>query len=66
MSLISIRKTYGVPAYRGRRVKFTPNGSELLASEGVIVGSKGQYLRIRMGNETKAGTYHPTYELTYF
>ncbi len=60
-----IRKHYGVPAKRGGRVRFTPDGNEHMAHEGVIVGSKGNYLRIRMGEEKGVGTYHPTWELEY-
>lgn len=65
MSMEYIRKTYGVPAKRGARVRFTPNGNRYLAHEGVIIGSRGAYLRVRMGDEKKAGTYHPTWEMEY-
>jgi hypothetical protein len=51
MSMEHIRKHYGVPAKRGGKVRFTPDGNRHLAHEGVIVGSRGAYLKIRMGDE---------------
>jgi hypothetical protein len=54
-----IRKCYGVPAKRGGHVIYS--GSRY----GVIVGSKGKYLRIRLDGETRIKSYHPTYLLTY-
>jgi hypothetical protein len=65
MSMEYIRKHYDVPAKRGGRVRFTPDGNRYLACEGVIVGSRGAYLRIRMGEEKRSGIYHPTYDLEY-
>jgi len=65
MSMEYIRKTYGVPAKRGARVRFTPDGNRHLSHEGVIVGARGAYLRVRMGDEKSAGTYHPTWEMKY-
>jgi hypothetical protein len=65
MSMKYIREHYGVPAKRGGRVRFTPDGNRYLAHEGVIVGARGAYLRVRMGDEQKAGTYHPTWEIEY-
>lgn len=65
MSMEYIRKHYGVPAKRGGRVRYTPDGNRYLAHEGVIVGSRGAYLRVRMGAEKNAGTYHPTWDMEY-
>jgi hypothetical protein len=65
MSMEYIRRHYGVPAKRGGRVRFAPYGNRYLACEGVIVGSRGSFLRIRMGEETRSGLYHPTYDLEY-
>lgn len=41
------------------------DGNRYLAHEGVIVGSRGAYLCVRMGDEKKAGTYHPTLDMEY-
>ncbi len=60
-----IRDTYKVPAKCGGRLRFTPDGNQLLAHEGVIVGSRGAYLRVRMENQKRVGTYHPTWEIEY-
>ena len=65
MSMEYIRKHYGVPAKRGTVVRFTPDGNENLSCEGVITGSRGQYLRVRMGQEKKSGIYHPTCDIEY-
>ena len=60
-----IRAHYGVPAKRGAIVRFTPDGNIHMACEGVITGSQGQYLRVRMGQQKRAGIYHPTCDLEY-
>lgn len=65
MSMQYIRDAYGVPAKRGGRVRYTPYGNRYMAHEGVIVGSRGAHLRVRMGDEKKAGIYHPTWEMEY-
>jgi hypothetical protein len=65
MSMEYIRKHYGVPAKRGGKVRFAPYGNRYLACEGVIVGSRGAHLKIRMGDEKRAGIYHPTCDLEY-
>jgi hypothetical protein len=65
MSMEYIRKHYGVPAKRGARVMFAPYGNQYLSSEGIITGSRGAHLRIRMGDEKKSGIYHPTCDLEY-
>ena len=65
MSMEYIRKHYGVPAKRGGIVRFAPDGNRTMETIGVIVGSRGARLRVRMGDEKKAGTYHPTCDLEY-
>lgn len=66
MSIAWIRKTYGVPAKRGTRVRYTGDctarGEPRL---GTIGGAAGQYLRIRMDGDSFSGRYHPTYALEY-
>lgn len=56
-----IRDHYRVPAKRGGRIRFT--GGMSGAVEGVIVGSRGQYLRVRFGDDI--ATLHPTWEVEY-
>lgn len=63
MSLEYIRKTYGVPARRGQRVRYAPEGCK--PREGVIVGSRGAHLRIRIGEDKRPGRYHPTWAIEY-
>lgn len=53
-----IRNHYNVPAKRGGRVRY--NGKP-----GVITGTRGQYLRIRLDGEKRAGNYHPTWRIEY-
>jgi hypothetical protein len=65
MSMEYIRKHYGVPAKRGARVRFTPNGRDKPACEGVITGSSGAHLCIRLDGEKRPGKYHPTWEIGY-
>lgn len=58
MSMAYIRETYKVPAKRGGRVLV--NGWA-----GTIVGSAGQYLKIRLDNSKNIGRYHPTDKIQY-
>lgn len=58
MSLEYIRKTYQVPAKRGAHV--IANGDP-----GVITGSRGAYLRIRVEGRTKIRCYHLTWAMEY-
>jgi hypothetical protein len=53
-----IRDRYGVPAYRGRRIRFQG------AAEGVIVSARNDYLRVRFKEGTIA-KLHPTWEVEY-
>jgi hypothetical protein len=57
-----IRRAYGVPAKRGARVRFTTAPK---AVDGTIVGSRGQYLRIRWHDSGQVHTHHPTWMLVY-
>jgi hypothetical protein len=58
-----IRKTYGVPAKRGGKVKYT--GSPDGVRYGVITSARGGYLRIRLDDEKRSRTFHPAWELEY-
>jgi len=51
-----IRRTYGVPAKVGGKVMFE-------GRPGVIVGSHGPYLKIRIDGHVR--NYHPTWHLVY-
>lgn len=63
MSMEYIRRTYGVPAKRGGRVKFTGHNESQL---GTIVRCDGAYIRIRLDGHKHHGRYHPTWCLRYF
>ncbi|KTC71467.1 hypothetical protein Lqui_2124 [Legionella quinlivanii] len=58
MSMQYIRRYYKVPAKRGQKV--IANGQL-----GVITGSRGAYLRIRLEKEKKSSLYHPIWEMQY-
>lgn len=58
MSMQYIRRTYGVPAKRGGRVTYK-------GKPGMITGSSGQYLRIRIDGQKATRRYHPTWEIVY-
>lgn len=59
MSMKQIRDKYNVPAKRGMIVGV---GNDM---KGVIVGSYGLYLRIRVYGDVGISTYHPTWQITY-
>lgn len=63
MSMEYIRETYGVPAKKGGRVKYT-NGSGV-ATEGVITGTHGAYIKVKMDGDKLSECYHPTYNIEY-
>jgi hypothetical protein len=56
-----IRETYGVPAYRGRRIRFTHGEPR----EGVILSGSGPYIRVRFDGEKISKRLHPTWEVEY-
>lgn len=66
MSLKYIRKTYGVPAYRGQRVTYRKDENHAPKS-GKITSARGAYLRIFFDGDLKTypGVFHPTWNLTY-
>lgn len=64
MSMQYIRETYGVPAKRGCRVKFTGNPHKC-PQFGIITGACGQYIKVRMDGDPHSGTYHPDWRMEY-
>lgn len=62
MSMDYIRRFYGVPAKRGTRVQYT---NAVKAVQGTIVGSRGQYLRVRWDETGCTHTMHPTWMMVY-
>ena len=56
-TMVYIRKHYNVPAKCGMNV--IANGKK-----GVIIGSRGAYLRIKLENEF-IGLFHPTWNIEY-
>ena len=71
MSMDYIRNAYGVPARRGARLLFIggnpdPESDDKVKTQsGTIVGSRGQYLRVRMDGESRIRTLHPTWRIEY-
>ena len=65
MSMKYIRSFYGVPAKRGARVLFKDTRG--MTHEGVIVGSRESYLRVRMPTlgARDIVSLHPTSEVRY-
>jgi hypothetical protein len=63
VSMKYVRATYQVPAKRGARVRYEwPDG---VPREGTIVGSKDQYIKVRLDGDEHWGLYHPTWKMTY-
>ena len=58
MSMYAIRKRYDVPAKRGQRVQYLGG---LGIKRGVITGSDGFRLRIRLDGDAQSRRFHPTY-----
>lgn len=62
MSLEYIRECYNVPARRWGCVEYNDKGTP---RQGMILGSLGPYLRIRLDGDKHVGNYHPTDNLKY-
>jgi hypothetical protein len=71
VSMDYIRRTYSVPASVGARVRFLggcpdpEDDAEVKTREGVIVGARGQYLRVRFDGEKHPRTLHPLWRVEY-
>lgn len=67
MSMDWIRSHYGVPAKRGGRVEYTScEGSKDAAGKlGIITGTRGPYLLVRLDGYKHSSSYHPTWQLRY-
>lgn len=61
-SLEYIRKTYGVPAKRGGRIRFT-GGRE--PQEGTITRGSNAHIMVRFDDSLSSVPMHPTWEITY-
>lgn len=57
-----IRKTYGVPARKGVRVRYLGGPAP---AEGTITGAAGGYIRVRLDGDRLARVFHPTWMLNY-
>lgn len=59
-----VRDHYGVPAFIGRRVRYT-GGTEV--RDGRITGFDGAHLLIRFDDETRStgNRFHPTWMIEY-
>lgn len=62
MTMQYIRDTYKVPAKRGGRVIYQGNGKD---AKGVITGSDGARLRIRLDGDKHSCIFHPTWKIQY-
>ena len=58
MGMKWIREHYNVPAKRGM-------GVIAQGRKGMIVGSKGEYLRVRIEGEKNIISFHPEWEMEY-
>lgn len=58
----SVRRFYGVPAYRGREVVY--HGYKFPLA-GRILSSTGSHLYLRLNDGRRAGPFHPTSRMDY-
>lgn len=64
MSMAWVRKSYGVPAKRGARVRYTGEGRDK-PEYGTITGTRSGHLLIRLDGVKISFPFHPTWELEY-
>lgn len=57
-----VRKTYGVPAKTGCRIRYTYGDTPKM---GTIVACYGETIGIKMDGETYIGVYHPIWKIEY-
>ena len=62
MGIEQVRKSRGVPAKRGGRVRYTGSGR---VQYGTIKSAKHGYLKILLDGDKWPKTFHPTWELEY-
>lgn len=60
--MASVRRFYGVPAYRGTEVVFSGLGQPIHAQ---IISSDGAHLYLRSLAGQRIGPCHPTWEMDY-
>lgn len=65
VSIKYIRENYTVPAKLGAKIRFTPHGDKSKMREGIIVGSKDSYLKVKFGEEKQIAILHPTWSIEY-
>lgn len=65
MTMAYIRDYYQIPAKRGARIRWRYYRKGPQADEGTIVGSQGQYLRVRFDGSPRIVSLHPTWEIEY-
>lgn len=58
MSMDYIRKTYGLSVKRGDRCV-------VYGKKGTVVGTRGPHLRIKLDDDAKTRSYHPTEEVRW-
>ena len=67
MSMDYIRNTYGVPAKRGMRVRYTDQAGTVW--NGRITGARNQYLRVLIDDRVEGYQgrllLHPTWQVEY-
>lgn len=65
MSMQTLRNLYGPQIKRGARIRYTGEFGQ--AHEGVIVGTRGAYIRVRIETLHRGGIYtlHPTWQIEY-
>lgn len=64
MSMSYIRNAYSVPAYRGAKVRFTPDSRDK-PMIGRIVSAHAALLRCRFDGTKRPWNCHPTWQMEY-
>jgi len=65
MSMKYIRDTYNVPAKRGMEINFKKCEHQTIPNRGVIIGSKGHYLKVRFRGNLGVFNLHPSWMIEY-
>ena len=62
MSMVYLRKTRNVPAFRGGRIRYSGGKIDRL---GTIMSEKNGYLMIQLDGDKHPKPFHPTWKIEY-
>lgn len=63
MTMETIRRKFGVPAFRGARVRYEMPGKPIMGT--ITQSTNGNRILVRIDGDSFSTPFHPTWNLTY-